>query len=148
MKAFIAIMAAVGAIVILAGIPAFMNSIRDFRTDTLDETYVVTTNGSTSTGSVQLSKELWEGETVWADISSNLTIDVPVISSYNVSTRNLAFTGLATNNTRNIDIEYKAFRLNEYGGADTGIKIFPTFIVLAVSFIPILIIVFLFVNRS
>lgn len=130
MKFVVGIMVFIGVIIILGGLPALMNGIKDFRTDTITDEFIVSTGVGVSTGSVQLTDTLWDGETANAEVASNLTVDTPVMVDYTVGNRSLNLSGLGANTSRLITVEYKTAGLTGYTGADTGVKSFPVVFVL------------------
>lgn len=121
----------VGALVILACLGAIGLSIRDARTLSVTDTYQLATTNVT-TASVQLTKELWDDDITRIELTSNTTADVPIVSSYNSTTRNLALTGLDDNTTRTFEVQYYTAGFTDYPFADTGIRFVPTILVIGI----------------
>lgn len=131
MKFMVGVMVLVGIIIIAMGLPAILDGLVDFRTEGITDQYIITTNGSTTTGDVQLTHALYNGDTQYASVSSNTTADVPVKGNYTSATKGLTFSGLAINTTRTISVNYRSFGLDNYTGADTGIGFFPVMLALS-----------------
>lgn len=140
-------MTVVAAIIILMGLGAITDGILDFRTDSVSDDFSVTTNATASTAQVQLTNTLWEGETVYASVSSNTTADSPTMTGYTAASKALDIGGLASNTTRILTVTYRTFALTNFPGADTGIRFFPALLVLAVVAIPLLAVVFTILGR-
>jgi hypothetical protein len=147
MKYVIGILVILTAIFILGGLGAVTDGVKDFRTDWVADSYVLTTNTTTSNGTVQLVKPLWEGQISEATISSNLSTDTPALTGYTVASKNLVFNGLTTNTSRLITVEYRTFGLQNYPGADTGVKLAPTALIIGAVFLPLLAIVMILLGR-
>jgi hypothetical protein len=132
---------------LVAGLGAMNDGIKDFRTDLVTNNFILTTNTTSTNGTVQLTQPLWEGLTSESSISSNLSTDTPALTGYTVASKNLEFTGLTTNTSRLITVEYRTFGLGDYPGADTGVKFIPMALMLAIIFLPLLAVVMILLGR-
>jgi len=141
------ILIVLAAIFIMGGLGAIMGLTTDFRTDTVSQNYTLSTNTTSTNGTVQLSSTLWEALITNASVSSNTTSDAPVISSYTDASKSLFIDGLASNTTRNITVEYKKAALSDYTGAEAGVKFFPVAIVIGCVFTALLSVVFIVLGR-
>ncbi len=147
MKYLIGILVVVAAIFAGVGLPAFMSSVTDFRTDTVSNDFTVTTNATSVNGTVQLSEQLWDGDITNATIESNNVLDTPAMTTFVTGSRALNFNGLALNGTRLITVEYKTAGLTGYQGAETGIKLAPALIVVALILLPLFSFVMIFTQK-
>ncbi len=147
MKYLIGILVVVAAIFAGVGLPAFMSSVTDFRTDTVSNDFTVATNATSVNGTVQLSKQLWDGDITNATIESNNVLDTPAMTTFVTGSRALNFNGLALNASRLITVEYKTAGLTGYEGAETGIKLAPALIVVALILLPLFSFVMIFTQK-
>ena len=135
------------AVGIIAGLGAMTDGIKDFRTDRVTNSFILTTNTTTVNGTVQLSSTLWEALPSEASISSNLTSDSPSLTTYVNANKSLNFNGLATNTTRLITVQYRTAGLADYPGADKASTFIPMAVVLGALFLPLLAIVMILLGR-
>jgi preprotein translocase subunit Sec61beta len=147
MKYLIGILVVVAAIFIGIGLPAFMGAVTDFRTDTVSNDFTVATNATSVNGTVQLSKQLWEADLTNATLTSNNVLDTPAITTFTAGSRALTFNGLTPNASRLITVEYKTAGLTGYQGAETGIKLTPALIVMAIILLPLFSFVMIFTQK-
>lgn len=115
----------IAVLLIFGGMGAWLDSIYDFRTDVQTQNYTVETEADETTASLQLSTALWEGDVAKASISSNITVDAPIASSYNSTNRELTVTGLAASQNRTLDVSYDVASLTDYPGVSGGILHVP-----------------------
>ena len=80
--------------------------IYDFRTDLREDTFAYETGGGVTTGNVTLFKPVYENDTDTIDIVSDESDDSPLYSSYNTTSRRLAFTGLVASENRTLVVTY------------------------------------------
>ena len=117
------------AVIVLLLLPAVIGAINDFQqADQTDEFTVAT--GDTTQSSVTLSQDLYDDATRNASLSSNLTSDTPIASTYTTATNALLVTGLTGNSTRRLTVEYGIDNLGDYTGASIAIKVWPMLLVL------------------
>ena len=136
------------AIIVLAfTLPAVIDALFDFRTDTVEEVFNVDTAVGVTNSSVQLAEDLWDGSIIHASISSNNTSEIPSANSYNVTTRNLLVTNLLANAPHILTVSYKSAGLTDYSGAEAGVKSVPTAIVAALIILPLVLLVGYFTKR-
>ena len=129
------------------GLPAFVAAVNDFRTDIVTQDFVVTTNTTATTASIQLRDSLFNNNLDNAITTSNTTSDVHNMVSFTSGNRNLSLSGLSTNATRVISVEYKTAGLDGYTGADTGAKTVPVIMIVALIAVPLLAVVMIFAGR-
>jgi hypothetical protein len=147
MKYIIGVLILLFCVCLFTGLGAMTDGIKDFRTDYTTDNFILSTNATATNGTVHLTQPLWEGLTSEAIVSSNLTDDTPVIDSYVIASNNIELTGLSSNATRLVTIEYRTFSLSEYPGADTGVKYIPMAFIMATVFLPLLAIVMILLGR-
>jgi hypothetical protein len=147
MKYMIGVLVVLISIGLIAGLGAMSDGIKDFRTDLVTDSFVLSTDATTTNGTGQLTNPLWENQISESAISSNLTSDTPAITAYTAGNKALDFNGLASNTTRLITVQYRTFGLSEYPGADSGVKFIPMAIVLAIIFLPLLAVVMILLGR-
>jgi len=78
----------------------------DFRTDVREDTAEVETAVAVTTGNMTLIKAVYDSDTSTIDLASSLPSDLPVYSSYNVTSRQLVFAGLTANESRTMYVNY------------------------------------------
>ena len=114
MKALIAVLAVVAVMFLIMVMPPVMNSITDFRTDTLEQTFNVSTGVGQDNNTVILSSPLWNKNVANAEVTSDNSSDTPTVWSYTSSTRSLTIRGLGANTSRVLDISYMTAGLEDY----------------------------------
>jgi len=130
-KIFIAIL----AIFLLLGAmrTPIIDGIKGWRVEEQTQGAVVTTGVGVTTGNVTLTAELFQDDTAEVTaISSNVSGDSPVASSYETATRVLTIAGLTSSAVHSLSIEYYAESENavmQVAGPFLGIMIFGGFIV-------------------
>lgn len=122
----------IGAILVILLMPATLLSIDDFRMADFQNEYNVATGAGENTTSVTLSQELYGDETRNAIVTSNVTADAPIASSYTSSSRALLVTGLAASESRRLTVDYQIDALEDYWGAGLGSRVWPLFLILGV----------------
>ena len=122
----------ISACMIILLLPAVLLSINEFRMTEYEEPHIITTAAEVTTSDITLSQELFSGETYNAVVTSNITADAPIPSSYVSSTQVLTVTGLEADNSRTLTITYEIDALNDYIGAGLGATIWPIMLVLGV----------------
>lgn len=147
MRVLIAVLVVLVAIGTAGGLGAILDAVKDFQTDYVTDSFILSTNETSVNGSVQLTRQLWEGLTSEATITSNITADTPAMTAYTPGNRALAFNGLGVNTTRLITVEYRTFDLADYPGAATGVKFVPMALIMSLIFVPLGAVVMLIVNR-
>lgn len=107
--------------VIVAAVILFMlpltEMIYDFRTDQRADDFTVTTAAGVTTANVTLGKPVFDDDTQTISFSSNTTTDIPVVSSYNVTSRQLLIAGLTASTTRAVEVTYDIDALTGEGSA-------------------------------
>lgn len=122
----------IAAVIIVLSLPAMLTSLDDFRLDEQVDTYVVTTDNSTTTYSATLSQDLYNDDEVNASVSSNYTSDAPIASSYTAASNALLITGLAISQTHYLTVTYNIEGLTDYYGAFTATRMIPLLFVLGI----------------
>jgi len=125
------VLQAIGAALIVLLIPAIMISLDSFRLTDQEEPHNVTTGASVTSANLTLAQDLYNDDTVNASVTSNLTSDAPVPSTYTASTNVLLVTGLDDSATRQLTVTYSVDALTDYWGAALGSRTIPLFIILA-----------------
>lgn len=120
-----------GAVVIILMMAAVLTAVDNFRMTEYEESHIVTT-ANVTTAPVTLSQELFSDETYNAGVTSNVTADAPIPSSYVSSTQVLTVSGLAVSETRLLTITYQIDALEDYFGASLGARVWPLMLVLGV----------------
>lgn len=122
----------IAAVILLLLLPASILAIDQFRLTDQEDPFNVTTAANVTLSTVTLSQELYGDETRNASVSSNVTDDAPIASSYNSATQVLTVTGLQESETRRLTVEYKIDRLGDYFAAGTGAKVLPVLLILGI----------------
>jgi len=121
----------IGACIVILLLGAVMTGIQSFRSDEYTELHNVTT-ASANSSSITLTQDLFDGETAYVTLSSNVTGDAPRPSSYTAATNALLVVGLQPSTTRQLTVTYDYSRLSSYWGADLGARAWPLFLILGV----------------
>ena len=95
-------------------------AIYNFRTVERTSTNVVGTGVGITTGNVTLANGIYNDDTDALGITSDLATDLPTFSSYNITTRQLIFSGLTANTSRTMIVVYFIDALT----ASTAINLF------------------------
>lgn len=120
----------VAAVIIILMLPAAILAVDQFRLSDQTDPFVVPSGSSAS--EVTLSQDLYGDETRNAAVSSNVTTDAPIASTYTAATNVLAITGLDDEEEHYLTVTYKIDRLADYFGAGAGSKVLPVLLVLGV----------------
>lgn len=121
-----------GAVVIILMMSAVLTAVDAFRMTEYEESHVAATGANVTSYGVTLSQELFSDKTYNAVITSNVTADAPIPSSYVSSTQVLTVTGLEASETRLLTITYQIDSLEDYFGASLGARVWPLMLVLGV----------------
>ncbi len=122
----------ISACIVILFLPAILDSVNSFRSTDYDVEYDATTSANVTSADIVLSQELFDENTAFVTVTSNLTLDAPVPSSYDEATQTLTIDGLEANESRRLSLTYKIPSLDTYTGADVGAKIWPLMLVLGV----------------
>jgi hypothetical protein len=87
-------------------------SVYDFRTDVREDSFTVETAAGETTDNVTLVKSVYDDDVTTIGLSSSDSDDSPIYSSYNTTTRLMAFSGLAESTNRTITVSYDVDALN------------------------------------
>jgi len=122
----------IGAVIIILLLGAVVTSLFDFRTDEQTDEFNVTTGGGVTTADLVLSQDLYNDATVNANVSSNLTADAPIASTYTPGTNTLHVIGLQASDSRRLTIDYAIDGLTDYLGVGIAASTLPLFLVLGI----------------
>lgn len=120
----------ISAVLVILLMPAAIEAIDGFRLQEYTNDFNVTTGGGVTTATVTLSQPLYGDETRNAVVSSNLTTDAPIASTYIAATKVLTVIGLQASQTHRLSVEFKIDRLGDYFGAGIGAKVWPLLLIL------------------
>ena len=89
--------------------------IRDLRTDVITNVGQVTTDSTTTTGTVTLNREIFQDSlTQVKSVASSYSGDNPIASNYVYSANTLTISGLAISQTRSITVIYYSEKQDEF----------------------------------
>ena len=137
----------IACLVILGAGGAVMDSLDDFRSDEVSQSYNVTTASGITSANVVLAEPLWDNSVVNATPSSNYSGDSPVASSYTQASRTVQVTGLSGNYTRTLTMTYTTQDLEDYPGVEEAFIHVPFAYMLVLIIVPLLVIVAVVVSR-
>lgn len=106
--------------------------IYDFRTDLQTDTFSVSTNATATAANVTLLNVLYDNDTTTISILSDTSADIPVYSSYNITSRDLEMSGLAVSTTRIITASYDVDALEGSDAINTIVGYVPFIWLLAI----------------
>ncbi len=123
----------IGACLIILLLGSILVGINTFRsTDHTESHGYVETGVAVTSADVVLTLELFDAAIANAKVTSNTTLDIPLVTTYTSSTRALTVTGLHPSDNRTLTIEYKIGALDSYLAADIGARLYPVLLVLGV----------------
>jgi hypothetical protein len=79
-----------------------------------------------------LVESLYDSATSRVSVSSNVTADAPIASSYVSATKTLTVIGLDADTTHRLTVTYEIDALDLYPGAGVGAKVWPMMLILGV----------------
>ncbi len=126
------LMLLLGVCVIILTMSSVFAATESFRSASLTEQHDITTGVGENTTSVALTQALYSSTTANATVTSNITADAPIASSYTSSGHVLVVSGLSASNTRRLTIIYKYGTLGGYPGVDTMASMWLIFLGLGV----------------
>lgn len=127
MKAVIALIGAGLIIMMLSGI---MYAIKDFRSEDVTAPYNVTTDNGTEQATVVLANDVLDDNKVNISVTSSDGDDAPIPFTYTEATRQVTITGLDVSTTRTLTLVYKTS--SQLPMIDTVSKYIPLFLILGV----------------
>lgn len=80
--------------------------VYNFRTNPRTDSFTVTTAAGVTSANVVLIKNIYDDDTGTIVFASDDADDSPLFTSYNGTTRQVVFSGMAANTTRGLDITY------------------------------------------
>lgn len=122
--------------------------IYDFRTDLRTDEFVYATGGAETTANVTLGKPVFDDDTQTIDILSSLGTDVPVFSSYNITTRIVDMTGMTANTSRTISVSYDIDSLEGSDAINIIVDRVPFIWLLVIISLPVAGLFAIFTNRA
>lgn len=122
----------IGACIVILLLGAVLAGITVFRSGEYVEPHNVTTGAGVTTSDVVLTQALLDDGTNFATISSNLTGDAAVPSSYVSATKTLSVGGLLESQSRQLEVTYRYNQLSSYWAADILCKMWPVLLGLGV----------------
>ena len=115
----------------------FTTAIYDFRTDVRTDTFPGTaTGGAETSANLSLTKFVFDDDIETILITSDDGLDVPLLSSYNTTTRLVDMTGLAVSANRTVTISYDVDALSESDAVSTILDRVPAIFLLVVIAFP------------
>ena len=139
-------------LVVLTAVLLFMLpltlAVYGFKTDVETDYYTYSTGVGVTTGSVVLQKAIYDNDTDTLTITSDDADDAPLYSSYNTTSRSLAFSGLSGNTTRTLTVMYDIDALGAGAGLETLVDKLAWFLLLIVIAFPVAGIAAIFTNRA
>ena len=120
----------IGVMLIILLLGAVMLGIQQFRSAEYTEPHVVATGLGVSTASINLTNALFDSQTSYVTITSNVTGDAAIPYSYTDSTKILVVSGLVESSTHYLTVVYRYNQLDSYWGADIGSRTWPVLLVL------------------
>lgn len=122
-------------------------AVYDFRTDVREDTFTVTTAVGISSANTTLLKAIYSDDTATIGYESSIA-EVPVLSSYNATSRQLTTSGLTDNTSRSLVVSYDVTALNDATGFDTLLDRVPLIWLLMVIAFPIAALASMFVGKT
>ncbi len=117
-------------IIIILLLGAMLAGLQAFRATTIDEPFNAGVAADNSTV-VALSHSVLDDDTLNISLSSNITADAPVLSSYSASSRSLRVTGLDSGTAlRRLTVTYKSNQLGQFAPVDLAVKFWPLYYIL------------------
>ncbi len=139
-------------LVILTAAVLFMLPITDavynFRTDVREDTFISATAAGDTTANVTLFKPVYLNDTSTIDLLSSLSSDTPTYSSYNITTRLLGVSGLTSNVSRTLTVDYDVDALNASSALNTILDKIPWIWILMILSFPIAALIAIFTGRA
>lgn len=122
----------IGACVIILLLGAVLAGITVFRSGEYVEPHNVTTGAGVTTAQFVIVEELLDDNMIHVTISSNLTGDAAVPTSYVSANKTLTVGGLLESQTRQLGVTYRYNQLSEYWAIDLVSKAWPVMLGLGV----------------
>ncbi len=122
----------IGAILIILLMAAGLTAITNFRSAAYVEPHVVTTGGGITTADVVLTQSLFDDDTSFVTVTSNVTGDAAIPSSYVAATKILTVGGLLASESHYLYVTYRYGQLTSYWGADLAARTWPIFLILGI----------------
>lgn len=147
MKIFYAFLIIVTS-VILFMLP-FAQMVYDFRTDQREDEFTVTTGAAETTANVTLLQAVYGDDTGTITFTTNETTEVPAMSTYNTTSRQLLVSGLTVGVTRLLDVTYDVDTLSSEGTAiNDFLDRLPAMYLLIIISFPVAALAAIFLNKA
>ncbi len=118
-------------LIILMG--AMLTGLIAFRSTSQSADYDVTTAAGATSANITLVQSVLDADIAnITSVTSNITTDAPLASTYTDATKKVLVSGLDDDAARRLTVIYRAPALNSYVGADTAAKWWPLFLVLGI----------------
>lgn len=99
----------------------------DYRTKVQQETFYTTTAVGQTSANVTLIKDIYNNDYSTLSFLSSDTVDSPILSTYNASTRQALVAGLAASTTRTLTASYDVNALSGLVAIDVVMDLTPYF---------------------
>lgn len=109
----------------------------DFQTDVRSDTFVANTAPADTSAAVVLWESLYNNDLTTISFTSNVSSDAPVANSYNSTTKSLLVTGLTSNQSRSLLVNYDVDALNTSTALSNVISNTPLMWLLIIIALPI-----------
>lgn len=128
------VMILLGVCIVILLLPSILPGINSFRsTSRTEEHGNVTTAVGVTSANITLAEDLFGDRTAEVTaLTSSLTGDFPIASSYVAASNKLLVTGLVASGNRTLTATYNIGNLSDYYGADLGARTWPMFIVIGI----------------
>jgi len=115
----------------------FTDSAYAFRTDLREDNFTVSTAAGVTSANVTLFDEVYDDDTSTISIVSNDADDAPLYTSYNATTRQMLFSGLAVSTDRTVTVTYDVDALSGNSVFHTLMDQAPWLYILIIIALPI-----------
>ncbi len=119
------------ALIVLVGIAflillakPLMGGLESFRTQSQTDNFSIATSNVQTSINITLTHPLFQADTHYATVSSNVNTDVPLASNYTASTNKLTVSGLTANITRLLTVSYSIGALDS--NVDAAVRQMPS----------------------
>jgi hypothetical protein len=123
------------------------DAIYNFRTDVKTDTYYVTTGAGVTATNSTLTKALYLDDVSTIDLFSDLNTDLPIVNSYNTTTRALWISGLTASDDRTLTVSYDYDALNASAAISNFLDKLSWIWLICIAVFPVAAIVALFIVK-
>jgi hypothetical protein len=118
----------IGACIVILLLGAVLGGITLFRSAEYIQPAVITTAGGETTADVVLIQPLFDDTTSYVTITSNVTGDAAIPSSYTAASHTLTISGLLASTSHYLYITFRYNQLTSYWAADIASRAWPLLI--------------------